>query len=298
MKIAYVHKSFRGKTLERLERAEHIIDEYARQGFALTVRQIYYQFVARGWLVNSQNSYKALAKNLSDGRLAGVIDWNAIVDRTRFVRELPSWDDPQGILHSAGTSYHNNFWRNQEYRPEVWIEKDALVGVFERACDKYDVPLLSQRGYPSQTIVHQAAQRYKHWIREGQQVTVLQFTDHDPSGIDMTRDLEDRLEMFLGRHMYSLTVKRMALTMDQIDELNPPPNFAKLSDARAREYIWQYGEHSWELDALSPTYLSGLVSGEAEALRDLDQWNTDYENQETDRRNIFTVADTWDEVIA
>ena len=142
-KIEYEIKKFSLKSMETIRQAESIIAEYQSQGFSLTLRQLYYQFVARGLIANTERDYKRIGNIVSDARRAGLIDWYSIEDRTRFIRSLPKWDKPQDILESAKDSYHRDLWATQEKRIEVWIEKDALVGVIESVCQENDVSFFS-----------------------------------------------------------------------------------------------------------------------------------------------------------
>src|SRR5215467_8357308 len=158
-----------------------------------------YQFVSRDPLPNRQSEYKRLGDIINDARLAGLVDWGAIVDRTRNIRALSHWSDPAAIVEAAANRFAVDKWADQPRRVEVWIEKDALVGVFEPVCDELDVPLFSCRGYTSQSEVWGAAQRLERYLMAGQEVVILHFGDHDPSGLDMTRDIRERLRLFL-RH--------------------------------------------------------------------------------------------------
>ena len=135
-KLRYVEKRFSASSLELVDQANSIIEEYAAQGFVLTLRQLYYQFVARGLIPNKQSEYKRLVEIISDARLAGLVDWEAIEDRTRFLSSLGHWADPAEIINSAAYSFHIDKWANQPCRVEVWIEKDALVGVIEKLLDE------------------------------------------------------------------------------------------------------------------------------------------------------------------
>src|SRR5512139_1588276 len=161
-KVCYVPKSFSSNSMSIIEKANEIIAEYARLGFDLTLRQLYYQFVSRALIPNKDTEYKRLGSIINDARLAGLIDWDAITDRTRNLRSLSHWDDPGDIIYSAARSYHINRWEDQEYRVEVWIEKDALVGVIEGVCTDLDIPYFSCRGYTSQSEMWAAAQRLLH----------------------------------------------------------------------------------------------------------------------------------------
>lgn len=195
-KIQYKRFKFRPATLAMIQKADEIIAEYAEQGFDLTLRQLYYQFVSRDLIPNTQKDYKNLGSIINDARLAGLIDWETIVDRTRELRSLSHWNGPKDIIAACSTQFNVDRWQGQPYRPEVWIEKDALVGVFERVCRELDVPLLSCRGYTSQSEMWGASQRLLRNRRNKQKPIIFHFGDHDPSGKDMSRDITDRLEMF------------------------------------------------------------------------------------------------------
>lgn len=227
-KRKYKDIRFHGKSLETIERVNAIVEEYEAQGYELTLRQVYYQLVARGFIPNNERSYKNLGSLINDGRLAGLIDWYAIVDRTRNLRRNSHWNCPEDVIDSARYSYMLDRWKNQPNYVEVWVEKDALIGIVSQICRELDVPHFSCRGYTSQSEMWSAAQRF---IRQNHREsrTIIHLGDHDPSGIDMTRDIQERMDMF-GADVY---VKRVALTMEQIEKFSPPPNPTKLSDARA-----------------------------------------------------------------
>jgi len=293
-KITYERKNFTRQTQETIAQAEQIVAQYQAQGFILTLRQIYYQFVARALIPNTEQSYKRLGNIISDARRAGLIDWNAIEDRTRFIRELSSWDTPQSILKSAKDSYHRDLWEHQTKRVEVWIEKDALVGVIEGICNETDVPFFSCRGYVSDSEMWRAGIRIRHHARGGQPVVVLHLGDHDPSGLDMTRDIRDRLELFSSHADFE--VRRVALTMEQIEDQRPPPNPAKVTDSRYEGYAAEYGNDSWELDALEPRFISDLIRDNILGERDEEQWDLDVEHQEEERGQIADVIERWNEL--
>lgn len=214
-KITYVKKNFQPATLAMIDQANVIIDEYMSDGYILTVRQLYYQFVARGLLANTVKHYKRLAGIISDARLAGLVDWKAIEDRTRNLKTPARWTDPGEIIRSCAKQFHLDMWQGQKYRPEVWIEKEALAGVFDRVCSEWDTPFFSCRGYVSQSEMWSQAKRLQKIVDAGQTPIMLHFGDHDPSGIDMTRDIVDRTDIFT-RMMWdgSIGLERMALNRD------------------------------------------------------------------------------------
>ena len=290
--IAYINKTFTRASAEVIQIARQICADYQRQGFDLTLRQLYYQFVARGYLPNKDTEYKRLGNIVNDARLAGLLDWNHIVDRTRNLRGLAHWETPASVIDSAAWGYQTDRWAHQPHRVEVWIEKDALVGVIAGACNRADVPYFSCRGYTSQSELWGAARRLIRHQEAGQDPIVIHLGDHDPSGIDMTRDIGDRLALFGAK----ATVRRIALNMDQVDAYQPPPNPAKLTDARATGYITRYGDESWELDALDPTTLDALISNTIDEYRDQDQWQTDTDTMEDERTLLTSAAHRWDEI--
>lgn len=284
---AYKRFRFNDDTLALLDVINGIVDEYLEQGFRLTVRQLYYQLVARDVVVNTLQSYKRVASIINDGRLAGVIDWDAIEDRTReFVRKQ-RWESGAHILKAASESFHVDMWTNQSFRCFVIIEKEALVGVLEPVCAKLDVPLLAARGYPSGTVLREFSQSDILPAIDDQHVVIFHLGDHDPSGIDMTRDLEDRLATFSYQ---PVELVRIALTMDQVNERNPPPNPAKTTDSRFQQYMERFGTESWELDALPPTYLSQLVLDAVTERIDPDAWEERQAHADDVRARIEALA--------
>ncbi|MGO8903426.1 MAG: hypothetical protein ACLQU5_34565 [Isosphaeraceae bacterium] len=148
-KICYVPKRFNRSSTIIINQVNQIIEQYRLQGFDLTLRQFFYQFVSRNYIANKDSEYKRLGSIVSDARHAGLIDWDAIVDRTRYLRQNTHWDDPADIIESCASSFAVDKWSDQEYRPEVWVEKDALVGILEAACEPLDVPYFACRGYAS-----------------------------------------------------------------------------------------------------------------------------------------------------
>lgn len=294
MKIRYQEFNFHAPTLRVVEQANQIIATYAAQGYDLTLRQLYYQFVSRDLIANKQSEYKRLGSIINDARLAGLIDWNAITDRTRNLVDSPHWDDPADIVAACAAQFRNDKWANQPLRIEVWIEKDALSGVFDRVCKEEDIPYFSCRGYTSQSELWAAAMRHVRHQKNSQPVTVLHFGDHDPSGIDMTRDITDRLRMFGAR----TTVERLALNMPQVEQYNPPPNPAKETDSRFSGYSDIHGDESWELDALEPSVLAELVRTRVEALKDADAWSGSERIEQRHRDDLRDVSDRWDDVVA
>jgi hypothetical protein len=138
-------------------------------------------------------------------------------------------------------------WDGQTFRPEVWIEKDAFLGVIEGVCREYRLPYFACRGNNSESEQYKAGKRFELDLANCLIPIVLHPGDHDPNGLDMTRDNRDRLAMFARR---GVEARRLALNMDQVERYRPPPNFAKETDTRYPAYVKDFGERCWELDAL------------------------------------------------
>lgn len=293
-KICYTKKRFGAATLGMIGQANTIIEEYQAQGFFLTLRQLYYQFVSRDLLANKVTEYKRLGSIINDARLAGLIDWTAIEDRTRNLHRQPSWTDPESIIGVCADSFRLDLWSTQPVRVEVWIEKEALAGVFERVCDDLRIPFFCCRGYTSQSEMWVASQRLRRYRSDGQEPVILHFGDHDPSGIDMTRDITDRLELFSG---VGLDPRRLALTMAQIRQYDPPPNPAKETDSRFAGYLKTFGDESWELDALEPAVLAKLVEKKVGTLREDRPWKARLKEENQHRATLAACAAHWSSVV-
>lgn len=288
----YVERRFSKDSEKIIEVADEICADYMRQGYTLTLRQLYYQFVARGHIPNSQLSYNRIGSIINDARLAGRIDWDAIEDRTRNLEELSTWGSPKEILEATAEQFRFDWWLDQPTRIEVWVEKEALVGVIERAAFKYRVPYFACRGYSSQSELWRAGNRFRAHARAGQSVVVLHLGDHDPSGIDMTRDNEERLRMFSGDGTV-LEVHRLALNHDQVKKYRPPPNPAKMTDSRSAGYVAEFGKSSWELDALDPTVIDDLISRAIEYEIDNKAWAAVKARETKARQQIAKMAKNW-----
>ena len=292
MKEAFKQINFRADTMRLIEIANDICTEYQNQGFTLTVRQLYYQFVARDIIPNKQSEYKRLAGIINDARLAGLIDWDAIEDRTRNLEKLAHWDSKKDIVEACAKQFRYDRWLKQPLRCEVWVEKEALVGVIEGICNQYRVPFFACRGYASQSEKYAAAKRFASYAEDGQGTIIFHLGDHDPSGLDMTRDNQDSINLFWDgdAHPEYVEVRRLALNMDQVRRYNPPPNPAKMTDSRFGGYASKFGQKSWELDALEPQVIAQLIRVNVESIIDVGYWDDAVAAEEKARKDILAIA--------
>lgn len=292
MKEKFIHKDFHANSLAQIQLINEILDEYKVQGFDLSLRQLYYQLVVRNYIPNTKGSYKNLGNLLRNARLTGFVDWSMIVDRSRSQIVNPYWRDPKDILDDAVDWFHVDPWDNQPVHMEVMIEKDALSGILVPVTRQQGIYFTATIGYPSISILHRMSKRLLRYLDEGKDIYILHMADHDPSGIDMTRDLADRLKMFTS---YPVAVERLALTSIQIKRYDPPENPVKLKDTRANTYVAEHGYSSWELDALEPTVLAELVNNFVDEHRDEDLWQESLDEEEEMRKSLSTFVDTWKE---
>jgi hypothetical protein len=287
MKERFIQQEFAAKSMVLINQANQILAEYTAQGYRLTLRQLYYQFVSRNYLENNQKNYKRLGDVINNGRLCGLIDWNYIEDRGRETVFVPHWDSPADIIDTAAASFRIDKWEDQPWYVEVQVEKQALEGVLIPVCRQLDIGFCANKGYSSSSALYEAGKRLQEKIDLGKDILILYLGDHDPSGIDMTRDVRERLQLFSRNRIKTV---RLALNMDQIEQYNPPENFAKTTDSRYFQYTDQFGESSWELDALEPRVLAGLVTAAVEEVRDDGLYNAAIEREREMRATLKQYA--------
>ena len=287
MKRAFIEKEFSEENLALINFCNAIIFKYARQGFDLSLRQLYYQCVAQNVIPNNVRAYEFLGKLISDARMAGLVDWSAIVDRGRPLRKPVMWVHPSSALKNLADGFMLNRWKTQPFYLEVMVEKQALEGVLLPVCSRLGIGFSANKGYTSMSSLYEASLRYNKAFEKGKQVCVLYLGDHDCSGIDMTRDIRDRLKIFCGR---DVDVKRLSLNKSQVVEHNLPPNPAKMSDSRAGSYVAKFGNHSWELDAIPPLILAGYVKSAVKRRIEPVAWEKAAEEEKRAREYFLKAA--------
>jgi hypothetical protein len=307
MKEFFTSKNFGDDALDMIGTINGILDDYSSQGYDLSLRQLYYQLVSRNIVPNTERSYKNIGVIVSDARLAGLIDWNMIKDRGRETIKNPHWDNPADFMEAVAPQYRFDLWADQDNYVEVMVEKQALEGVLQPICRGLDIPFTANKGYSSSSAMYEASKRFLQRAEQGKELYVIYLGDHDPSGIDMSRDILDRLNLFIGSavvtqredRLYECTphdpikVNRIALNMDQIEELNPPENPAKITDSRAAGYIARFGRSSWELDAIEPRQLARLVEAAVKQIMDYPKFIKNQKRQERHRKELLKFAKTY-----
>ena len=234
---------------ETVAAVNRIISQYS---IPLTLRQIYYRLVAAGLIPNRRSAHNGLSAQLVKAREVGEVDERRINDRSRSIEDR-AFDSPNdfldAVINTTKTRYFRRFWTTQETYCEAWVEKDALSQVIAGAVRTLNTIVAPSRGYSSFSYIRDAVRRFESNHSDAERVVVLHLTDHDPSGLDMTRDLQTRFNAYSARGQV-IEVKRIALTIDQVHEYNLIPNPTKITDSRAAGYMDQYGDECWELDAI------------------------------------------------
>jgi hypothetical protein len=292
MKEAFITKRFTYSSLAMIDQVNQILMEMSAKGYTLTLRQLYYQLVSRDLIPNNLKSYKNLGSLVSDARQAGMIDWEYLEDRNRSTKGNQHWDNPAQIVKAAYNSYRIDKWAGQPWHIEVMVEKDALSGVLDPVCRRLDISYTANKGYSSSSTMYEIGKRLaQKFFQEGKKVMMIYLGDHDPSGIDMTRDVMERLRMYAD--VDDIEVERIALNMDQIRLWNPPENPAKETDSRADGYIAQFGYSSWELDAVRPEDIDELITTLVLDLRVADLWDAAVRKEQHERAALLKFANTW-----
>lgn len=301
-KHAYVTKRFRPESMDRIRECNAIIERYEKQNLRLTLRQMYYQLVSKNIIPNVEKSYKTLGKLVSEARLAGLMSWEAIEDRIRTPKVPQQFDSLADLAKAASQAYRLPRWEGQDSYVELWVEKDALAGVLAPIAREYHVTLMVNRGYSSTSAMYESAQRFlEHRFtsilpedegkalqdsrRPGEKVRrmhLLYLGDHDPSGEDMVRDVGARLRIFGA----DVRVRKVALTMNQVEEYGPPPNPAKMTDSRASSYVDKHGNESWEVDAIPPEELARIIRSSLDALVDKPKMERVKRREEQDKKRL------------
>ena len=271
---------YQAKTLGLIGQVQEILNEYQAR---LTVRQIYYRLVAKQIIPNDLQSYKRLDSILSNARKSGDIPFEAIIDRTRIPIKNSSWPNLGNFLTTVRQAYRKSKWDNQEKWVEVWLEKDALSGVFEPITNEYDVYLVVGRGYQSLSALYDASSRFG---RSGKPVYILYFGDFDPTGEDIPRSIESNLINYFG---ISPNIEKVALTLEDIKAYSLPPAPTKASDPRSNRFVQEYGDLAVELDALPPDVLEEKIRTSIEKHLDREQFQEDLKVEKRENKKLAVI---------
>jgi len=275
------------RTQYKLNKIQGVLDYYNKlKLLPITIRQLYYEMVTKNIIANNLKEYKKFVKLMTYARENYIIPYNNIVDSTRGLDTPIQFDHLKNLRHVCLTNYKLKRWEDQEYYIEVWVEKDAMASTLLDISQKYCVPFMSNRGYSSTTAMHDANRRFKYQIfKRKKQCKIIYLGDHDPSGLDMDNDIMERV-LDVNHHE---VLERIALTKQQIDDYNLPPNPAKLDDPRAKSYISTYGEDSWELEAYPIKELRELLEDKLRSYIEFSKYNRVLDHEKLDKGKIMKI---------
>jgi hypothetical protein len=274
------HVKRKRRTAAEVDAIRAVAYEELAGGHPMTLRQVHYRIVARGdtSYTNTRGDYNQLSKWLVQDRLEGRIPWEWIEDRLRKPRHVLMWEGLTDFKEYARAVYRLDVWQSQPQYLEAWLEKDALSGIFAEALRPYGVTLNVGRGFDSATSVKGAADRYG----DGEGVEVLYFGDFDPSGEDMVRSFRGRLL----EHGSEPEIIKCALTFEDIELYNLPPDFTKATDTRSAAFVARFGDVSVELDALPRSVLLERIRSEVEPRMDLEALARTRRIEQADRERL------------
>jgi len=299
MKEKFEEHKFTPQSLTQIQVINGILEDYRRMRFKLSLRQLYYQLVARDYIENSVRSYKRTGELVAAARLAGLIDWEMIEDRNRETVVNTHWASPAEIIRAAANGFRIDRWEGQPAYCEVMVEKDALSGILLPVCRELDIRFSANKGYSSASAMYEAGKRFRAVAMDSEssanEYHLFYLGDHDPSGIDMTRDVRERLLTFIGLGKdFPLQVHRLALNYDQVEQWHPPENPAKGSDSRYADYARRFGEFSWELDAVEPRTLATLLREAILEYIDPETWREVADKEARLRKDLERLADNYE----
>lgn len=270
--------------------ADAAVGRYQAMGYDLTVRQLFYIGVTENRYANTDANYKSLARLISEARLAGRIDWDAIKDRARITHEPYTFASARDALQNTLNAFKLDKWKEQPCYVEVAVEKQALEGVLAPVCDRLEVRFTANKGYGSQSLFYELGKRIQcARDADGKRPVIIYCGDLDPSGWHMSHDVQDRISLLSNG---PVDVVRIALNRDQVDEFDLPENPVKETDTRKEAYKAEFGDSSWELDAIPPDMLGSMVEHAVLSYRDDALWASAVEREAEQQEKVQDLIES------
>jgi hypothetical protein len=262
--------------------------EIAEAARPITGRGVGYQLFTRGLIPSmGRSDMQRVYRLLKQARENGIIPWSWIVDETRELERISTWDDPAQYARAVARSYRRDFWNQQPLRVETWSEKGTVRGVLQPVLDEYAVGFRVMHGFSSATSIREVAQDDD----DGRPLMVLYVGDYDPSGLYMSEhDLPERLERYGGDHV---DLQRIALLTADVPGLPSFPAADKKKDPRYRWFVKNFGHRCWELDAMDPRDLRERVTEEIKEQIDQDAWERCAKVNRAEQESLRTILSQW-----
>lgn len=294
------------RTLVVLRDIEVVLEEY-RAYLPLTVRQVFYRLVGKGYQ-KTENFYENVQDKCNRARRSGRIPFSSIRDdgvsrrggETHGYYETP---DDYYRTHDKLHNYYNRSWHEEQPAfISVLCEAAGMVPMLARVADRYRVPVASSSGFDSLTVKYdlysEAAERMEEF---GQDTILLHLGDHDPSGVALHESMADDFDAFALDHSYDplIDLRRVALTPEQIVGygIEPDPEGVKPSDSRSKSFIQRGLEPAAQLEAIPPDTLIALVRQEIERTLDMEALRASQERERREREEVQTKLNGVNEVL-
>ena len=244
----------------------------------------------RGLILSmATNEMQRVYRLLKEAREQGIIPWEWIVDETRSIERVATWDDPAQYAYCVAQSYRRDFWNQQPVRVMVVSEKGTVRGVLAPVLNHYVVGFLPVHGFSSATKAYDLSQD-----DDGRPLILLYVGDYDPSGMFMSeRDLPKRFAKYDGEH---IELSRIALTDDHVLNGAELPSFPATDKRKDRRYRWfrtNYGERCWELDAMDPNDLRACVEEAIQVLIEPVAWRRCEIVNRAEQESLKTILTRW-----
>jgi hypothetical protein len=261
----------------------------AKSAQPITGRGLGYKLFTQGLIPSmAKPEMQRVYRLLRQGRELGIIAWEWIVDETRGIERVPTWADPEDYAQCVADSYRRDFWDQQPHRVQVWSEKGTIRGVLAPVLDHYAVGFTAVHGFSSATLTHDIAEDRDD---DGRDLIILYVGDFDPSGLFMSaEDLPERFERYEGDHV---KLRRIALTVEQLQGLPSFPAADKRKDPRYRWFVKNHGHDCWELDAMDPNALRDCVEREIKKLIEPVAWKRCEVVNKVERESLISVLSNW-----
>jgi hypothetical protein len=270
------------RTSAEIETINQAIIRIVQADNPMTLRGLFYRLVSEGMIGKAENEYQNVGRYLLQLRRCGRVPYRFIADNTRWMRKQSSYDNLEDALANTAAAYRRSLWNEQDAHVEVWCEKDTLAGVLILETNPYDVPLMVVRGFSSETYVYESAQAMRH---VGKPIYLYLLTDLDPSGVHIALDIERKIRGFIPDS--DVTVRRIAVTPEQVQQWKLPTRPTKKTDSRSKTFA---GE-SVELDAIPPTTLRTLVREAIEQHIDSAQLVATKRTERLERASLYDILD-------
>lgn len=252
----------RRRTLDQVRQLDAQILDVLRDDHPQSVRHIFYRMTDPRLpepVEKSEHGYKQVQDRIAKLRRSGDLPYEWITDATRRGYHVPTYADEAEFIRRMAGNFRADMWRDAERYCEVWCESRSIAGVIQDECERLAVSLYPAGGFTSMTLAWQSAEHIRRQAR-GRPATILYIGDYDRAGILIDPDIERKIIDHLGPYV-EIEFRRIAITEEQISDLDLPTKPAKSSDRRAMHIM-----RTVEAEAMPAAQLRAMLRQEVERL--------------------------------